>query len=280
MRVALVALGASSWDYIRLAEGLGNKASFFDEIWAVNSYGSVLQCDRMFHMDDVRIQQIRADGGNKKIAAMLEWMKTAAGPIYTSRPHPDYPGLVAYPLEDVLNVIKRPYINNTVAAAICFAIALKEPEPVTELACFGVDFSYSDMRKAERGRACCEHWLGVANERGIKIHIPKSSSLMDTCEPPQIYGYDTLDLLIKRENGKVKVTCTERTELPTAQQIEAAYHQDLDEHGRLTERQDESANGAGSKDIGDDHEGGRDNRASGNGLALAQESVETPMAGN
>jgi hypothetical protein len=78
----------------------------------------VFACDRVFHMDDVRIQQVRADAvPDSNIAVMLDWMKAHPGPIYTSRPHPDYPGLVRFPLQDVLNDLGTAYFNGTAAYA-------------------------------------------------------------------------------------------------------------------------------------------------------------------
>lgn len=227
MRVAIVALGPSSLDYVRLVEAVGNRGHLFDEVWAINGYGFVIQCDRIFHMDDVRIQEIRAAAGNKKIGAMLEWMKGHPGPIITSRAHPDYPGLVEYPLADVLNSVKKPYINSTVAAAICYAIH----KQVTSITCFGMDFTYRDRRVAERGRACVEYWLGVATARGIEVQIPDTSSLLDACEPPQIYGYDTVDIVMTREGGTVLISFKEREDLPTAEQVEAAYDPSLNASG-------------------------------------------------
>lgn len=291
MRVALVALGPSYLDYIRIAEGVGNLSLLYDEVWAINGFGRVLQCDRVFHMDDVRIQQIRADGGNGKVGAMLEWMKKHPGPIYTSRTHPDYPGLVEFPLEAVLNTVKRPYMNSTVACAITLFIhemaerkkqGINEPE---ELACFGVDFTYPNMRAAEEGRACCEFWLGVAQERGAKIIVPKSSSLLDTCKPGQIYGYDTLSIEMTNDKGNISLKFTERNDadLPTAEQIESVYNHALDDAGQkitVAERdaarngkQHAGADNAGSAHNGPDKTRRRKNGKLGNGVALAQKSA-------
>src|SRR6185312_12637833 len=95
------------------------------EVWGINAVASVLRCDRAFHMDDVRIQEVRAKANpDGPIRQMLEWLKTAPGPIYTSRAHPDYPGLVDFPLEAVLNATGGfPYFNSTPAYAIALAIA-------------------------------------------------------------------------------------------------------------------------------------------------------------
>lgn len=91
MHVAILAMGPSADDYARHAAIAGGRESAFDEVWTCNAFGSVFHADRIFHMDDVRIQQIRADGGNEQIANMLAWMKKHPGPIYTSRALPREP---------------------------------------------------------------------------------------------------------------------------------------------------------------------------------------------
>src|SRR5262245_4316728 len=122
MRVAIVALGTSSVDFFRLAIDSGDVRQHYDEIWAINAYGGLIQADRIFHMDDVRVQEARAAAGNKKIGAMLGWVRKHPGPIYTSRVHPDYPGLVVFPLEAVVNKLRCGWFNNTVAYAVAMAI--------------------------------------------------------------------------------------------------------------------------------------------------------------
>lgn len=293
MRVAIVALGPSYLEYIRLAEGIGNRDNLFDEVWAINGFGYVIQCDRVFHMDDVRIQQIRAEGGNKKIASMLDWMKAHPGPIYTSRVHEDYPGLVEYPLEAVLNTITRPYINSTVAHAICLFIheaaerKKQGSEEIEELTLFGVDFTYPNMKAAEEGRACCEFWLGVAQERGIRIAIPGSSSLLDTCKPANVYGYDTVHITLKRDaEGHITLDIKPHDDLPTAEQIEAAYNHAIDDDGkrvplseveamRESEKQDEGQGNTGSQGKRRNSSRRRNNGKSGDGVPMAQEPAET-----
>lgn len=289
MRVAIVALGPSYLDYILLSEASGNRKKLFDEVWAINSLGSVIQSDRVFHMDDVRIQEIRAEAGNSKIAAMLDWLKVYQGPVYTSRGHPDYPCLVEYPLEAVLNTIRKPYMNTTTAAAIALFIheaAERAKSGVSEeevLTCFGMDFTYPNMMAAEKGRACCEHWLGFAAALGLKVRMPMSSSLMDTCEPSQIYGYDTLDITMKTENGKISLGFTPKDSLPTAEQIEAEYNHAIDGDGRRTPlaakqtmdgQTNESPDNEGSQNKRGRNASKRENRKSGNGVALAQKPSE------
>lgn len=227
--VAILGLGLTLKTFIDQAKGLGARAKIADEIWGINSLGDLIQCDRVFHMDDVRIQEIRAAADPKSnIAAMLTWLKKHPGPIYTSQPHPDYPGMIAFPLAAVLNSCNgQQYMNTTAACAVAFAIHLG----VKTIKCYGMDFTLPNSYDAEQGRACVEFWLGFAAARGIVLGVPgrsatsHGSSLLDACEPRErhIYGYDAVHLNIANKNGKHRVCMTPRKVLPTAAEIEHRY---------------------------------------------------------
>lgn len=221
--VAILGLGPSLNQYVYVARQLGGRSKYCDEVWGINALGDVVQCDRIFHMDDVRIQEIRAAARpQSNIAAMLEWMRKHPGPIYTSRPHADYQGLVPFPLEAVYNSTGMLYFNSTAAYAIAFAIHIG----VERLSLFGMDFTYDNAHDSEKGRGCVEFWLGIAKARGIEITIARTSSLMDACEPfaRRAYGYDTVDLSFTvDEHGRKRIEFTERQQLPTADEIESAY---------------------------------------------------------
>jgi hypothetical protein len=221
--VAILGLGPSLESYVDHVKRLGGRHRFCDEVWAINSLGDVLQCDRIFHMDDVRIQEIRAAARpESNIAVMLAWLKTHPGPVYTSFKHPDYPGLVEFPLEEVINALGYAYFNNTAAYAAALAIHLG----VEKISLFGCDYTYPNAHDAEKGRACLEFWLGMAAARGIRLAMPDRTSLMDTIEPEafRLYGYDAVTVSIdKQADDKfAKVTFTPRV-LPTAEEIEARY---------------------------------------------------------
>lgn len=222
--VAIVGLGPSCEGYVDMVKRIGNRRRFCDETWTINSLGDVLACDRIFHMDDVRIQEIRAAARpDSNIAYMLEWMRKHPGPIYTSRVHPDYPGLVAFPLEDVINSCGEPYFNNTAAYAIAYAVHIG----VKRISLFGCDYTYPNVHQAEKGRACAEFHLGIACARGIEICVPNSSSLMDSISTQQdrLYGYDTLAIAMTGDvlNEPARLHITPRETLPTADEIEARY---------------------------------------------------------
>lgn len=220
--VAIVGLGPSSAQYVSVTRALGGRHRYCDETWVINAYGDVLAHDRVFHMDDVRIQEIRAKAApESNIAAMLQWLKTHPGPVITSRAHPDYPGLIEFPLEEVLNAFPQCYFNSTAAYAVAYAVWLG----VKKISLWGMDFTYPDAHDAEKGRACVEFWLGVAAERGIQIAMPKTTTLMDALhtQAERFYGYDTQDLAFARDGGRIKVAKADRKQLPSAEEIEDRY---------------------------------------------------------
>ncbi len=183
----------------------------------------MLDCDLVFHMDDVRIQEIRASAAPaSNIAGLLKWIKKSPVPVVTSRAHPDYPALVEFPLEDVLNHLGHDYFNSTAAYAIAFAIHTG----ATKISVFGMDFTYPNLEHAEKGRACVEFWLGVAHARGIELRLPETSSLMDSMHSraSRLYGYDTVDVGFHMQpDGVLKLSFTPRATLPSAAEIEANY---------------------------------------------------------
>lgn len=225
--VAIIGLGPSCAAFFEMTRRMGGVSAYCDEVWGINAIGDVLRCDRIFHMDDLRVQEARAaenPGGN--IAAMVRWLKTHPGPVYTSRIRPGYPGLVEFPLEDVLNARHdgnggAPYFNSTAAYAIAFAIHIG----VRQISLFGLDYTLPNSHHAEQGRACCEFWLGIAAARGIELTIPSTSSLMDACatDRDRLYGYDCVDVAMSEEGSRLRVSFTDRAEPVDAREIERRY---------------------------------------------------------
>ena len=104
MHVAIVGLGPSSAVYVDICKRLGDRRKYCDQTWVINAFGAVLVHDLLFHMDDVRVQMIRAQAEpQSNIAAMVQWLRTHVGPVVTSIAHPDFPALIEFPLEDMVN---------------------------------------------------------------------------------------------------------------------------------------------------------------------------------
>lgn len=268
--VVLLGLGPSLEHYVDTVKRIGNRKKFADEVWAINAVGDVIQCDRIFHMDDVRVQEMRAarstqrraaaaewpfaDGdrraeivkivgaekvaeekrerhmaafskGTDNIGNMLEWLRAHPGPIYTSQVVQGYPGLVEFPLEDVINDLGYCYFNGTAAYVVAYAVHLG----VKKISIFGCDYTLANSHHAEQGRACVEFWLGIAAARGIEICISGHSSLMDQCEPGKPYGYDLVDVKLEPKEDRTAVVITPAEQGPTAEDIERRY-----DHSRHT----------------------------------------------
>lgn len=221
--VSILGLGPSINQYVELTKRLGGRRKLTDQVWSINALGDVFASDVVFHMDDVRIQQIRADARpESNIAALLAWLKTYKGRVITSRAHPDYPVLEAFPLEEVVNELGgNIYFNSTAAYAVAYAIWLG----VKKIYLFGMDFTYPNAHDAEKGRACVEFWVGYAMARGVKVSMPQTSSLLDACYSTQdrFYGYDCVDVRFSTTGGKTTFAFVEKTTLPTADEIEHRY---------------------------------------------------------
>jgi SAM-dependent methyltransferase len=222
--VAIVAMGPSVGAYISLSSVYGGCQRLAEEIWAINAMGNTITHDRVFAMDDPYIQELRAaakPGSN--VDGLLGWMKYHGGPVYMPRLHPNYPGAVVYPLEEVANAIGLPYFNSTPAYALAFAIWLGVPK----IMLYGMDFSYPNLAYAEQGRGCIELLIGVAMSRGLTVQVPVESSLLDANVPDRVkfYGYDTQDVTAEMKDGRYVMTITERPkeQWPTAEEMEQRY---------------------------------------------------------
>jgi hypothetical protein len=217
-------MGRSAQTYVNMAAVRGGRQRIADEIWAINSMGGVIQHDLLFHMDDCRIQEARATAQpGENVWGMLQWLKSHPK-FMTSKVYPEYPGAIAFPLEQVINAIGTTYLNNTVAYAVAYAMFLG----FNKISLFGVDYSYPDLHKAESGRGCVEFLLGMAAARGIHIEVAADSTLMDACVDPKTkpYGYDAYDVSFEQTESGVNVKMTDREIMPSAAEIERRYRHD------------------------------------------------------
>ena len=115
-KIALVGLGKSWFDFA-LARSNGEQ---FDEIWVINAVANVVKHDRVFMMDPAS-RFLDSDDAGMQTNGMKEVLLNHEGPIYTCELDDRCPGLVEYPIEQVVAENNSYYLNNTVAYAIAFA---------------------------------------------------------------------------------------------------------------------------------------------------------------
>jgi hypothetical protein len=196
--VAIVGMGSSWFDY-NLAKSHG---AHFDEVWAINSVASVIFHDRVFMMDPAS-RFLDTDDAGGQTNSMSKLLTEHEGPVYTCEKDDRCPGLVEYPIEEVLSACGCHYLNNTVSYAVAFAVWNK----VEKIKLFGIDFSYKgNLHFAESGRASVEFWLSKAMNQGIQVEVAHTSYLLDTAVPAheKLYGYHRLDdplVVITDEKG-------------------------------------------------------------------------------
>lgn len=266
--IAIVAQGHSKMAYLTAANQMGGYTKTeWDEVWAINSGGGVIKHDRLFHMDDVLVQEERTRL-NGEVGGILKWLKDHPGPVYTSTTAEDvrealgvyreqlsgmepetggngqltewervtnavemleanlpryeaYPGLVSYPLGDVLVSTGAIYLNNTVALALAFAMHIG----VEKVVIFGADYTYPDAHISEKGRACLENLIGMCSRSGIQVMVPPESTLMDASAPDEerFYGYDAWVMSVDREEGGPLHLTKKPKAIPTAEEMEERY---------------------------------------------------------
>jgi hypothetical protein len=222
-RLAIVGLGPSSHKYIDDVDRAGDRKALFDETWTFNSFVSVIASDRLFHMDDVKIQELRAKAGNVRVKNMLEAMKRYEGPIYTSSPEPEYPSMVPYPLPAVVARYNSLYFSTTPPYAAAYA-GLEEWK---EICLYGLDYTWPGVAGAEGGRGCMEYWVGRLQGQGIKVRVHETSSLLDarlsTKDDIKLYGFDRYRISLEVRGPDKLALLMEPKPLPTAEEIEERY---------------------------------------------------------
>lgn len=193
--VNLVAMGSSRQDFTSLQmmeqrpEMLQNA-----EVWVINYLGAAWRCDRIIHIDPVHPYL-----GNPVVRDMCDNALRDGTPLYTSWPHPLYPNHRIYPFHKVVRALNSAYLNTSVSAAIALALF----EGFNEINLFGCDFSYPNAHISESGRACCEFWLGVASQRGVRIGMAATTTLLDTHCGQHPYGWFANPLAPPVNGGKL-----------------------------------------------------------------------------
>jgi len=223
--IAIVGMGKSWFDY-NLAKSHG---SHFDEVWAINAVASVIYHDRVFMMDPPS-RFLDTDDAGGQTDSMAKLLTEHQGPIYTCELDDRCPGLVEYPIDEVLAGCGCHYLNNTVSYAVAFALWNK----VGRIKLFGVDFGYKgNLYFAESGRASVEFWLSKAMFAGIQVEVASTSFLLDTAIPPEekLYGYHRLaDPLVVIQDEKGVLIAKKKSQVQ--------QYKEVPEEGVLLDRYD------------------------------------------
>ena len=146
------------------------------EFWALNDMYKVVPVERISRWFEIhRWDMVETKTQHIQVLSQLSI------PIYMQEQHPEIPTSVKYPLETLIEHFGRRFFNST----IDYMIALAIYEGYKDISIYGVHMSY--MEEYGEQRPSCLYWLGVAEGKGIKIHIPDDSDLLKSY---WLYGYE------------------------------------------------------------------------------------------
>lgn len=150
------------------------------EVWAINLCPNFdrdqrLRVDRWFDLHQ-REAQTPDD---------MRWIAACPVPIYVP---PDLldasPYAVPYPLEEIEAAFAASYWT----CSFAYQIALVLHEGIaTDLGLYGLELAFGSRRERTVEWACTAYWIGRAQERGLRIHVPANSTL---ARHPARYGME------------------------------------------------------------------------------------------
>ena len=172
---------------------------FDKETWVVGKmlamYGDKIpRVDMIFAMDDIEhILTIRRGIFTKE--HFIEKINEREVPYYSSVRNPEIKMSREYPLKEVMARFKVPYLANTVAYMIAYALY----QGATSISLYGIAQQGAHEYASEKGSV--EFWIGMACGMGVEVNICTPSLLLrNNSEYP--YGYvRTLDEL--RSEGRL-----------------------------------------------------------------------------
>lgn len=202
-KVIILGMGFSMIDFIHQSYGnpshLGEEGT---EIWAINYAGFTFNADVIFNLHDFE------DHAHHEV--MKAYAKLPNTKIVSIRSYDWLPNSWEYPLQEILEdpLCGVPYLTNTTAYLIAFAIACRVPE----IQIYGCDFDYDEKivqsadGRYERGRANVEFWIGKAVSFGINVTVAPSGTLLNASVVArsgtiEFYGYGRYKSIFSADEG-------------------------------------------------------------------------------
>lgn len=141
------------------------------EVWAFNSAACTRKVDAAFQMH----QEVDWGGGFYR-----RWLKTTTVPVYMRERHADIPSSIAYPFDDIFEMVANVrhtdeplrYFTSSIAWAIALAVHQERPR----IYVYGIEL-YN--REYEEQKDCFAFWLGFAGGRGIDLNIRCADNIFD-----------------------------------------------------------------------------------------------------
>jgi hypothetical protein len=157
------------------------------EFWGVNNLHIVMPktpWTRWFELHSIAfdgIKYLRRGSDNfrgQSVQQYLESINNLNIPCYMQKPWNVIPHAVPFPLDAILKEFPRRYFTNTISWMIALAIM----EGFKEIGIWGVDMAVSSPLRQQNEyshqRPSCEYFIGLAEGKGIKVHLPDECDLL------------------------------------------------------------------------------------------------------
>lgn len=132
------------------------------------------------------------------------WLREQTFPVIMQEQNDLVPAAQVYPLELMIKKFGKNWWTSSLAYMMAYAIHLE----YDEIAIFGVDMA-NDEEFYSGQRDSMKRWIEIAEEQGIKVHIPWESSLG---KHRPFYGYDEATPMGRRISVLNHLTAKKRAE--------------------------------------------------------------------
>lgn len=118
-------------------------------------------------------------------ADYIKFLKEIPGPVYMTRPIPELPNSVAYPLKEMIGHFCKTRVSlSFLASTVSYMIARAIVEVPAEISFFGIDMAASSEYATQKPG--CHYFIDKAEQLGIKVTAPPESDLLVPLPP---YGF-------------------------------------------------------------------------------------------
>ena len=153
------------------------------EIWGMNEiYQIVPRLDALFDLHDKRhlVESFRNP-------AHFDWLRNSPIPIYTVKKFEEIQSSIAYPWAEIIAEYGT-FLTCQVSEMLALAMLME----YKEVHLYGIDLSSSKGfgKEYSKQKESIAHFVGIAIGKGIKVYIPRESTLLKTA---LIYGLQGSD---------------------------------------------------------------------------------------
>ncbi len=150
-----------------------HQAPFTDwgwEIWAHSSAGMMVpRADLFIDQHPAHCFQEERKNG---FSNYYEWLKQSRVPILMDKKYKEIPASIGFPQERMKAEWPDVRVGSQTAMLVWYAMS----QGVKTIGLYGVEYSHSELERRDQRESTVE-WIGIARGAGVKVVIPRVSSL-------------------------------------------------------------------------------------------------------